>query len=147
NAEAGLNSYLLTQDPALLQSATETHTLVPQKLARVRTLMESIHKPNLRALKLGRLDFVRGQVNRELESLASLSTAYATPANADAKDIAAQIRQNQPLPNSANQQLAILRGAEQRLLSKRIDEIRSIRERDYLLIFLSVFVGLVSRAV
>ena len=36
---------------------------------------------------------------------------------------------------------------EQRLLGKRLDEIRSVRHRDFLLIFLSIAVGLISRAI
>jgi len=142
SAEAGQRGYLLTHDSALLQPAVDARALVQQKLVRVRTLMESIPKENRRVEKLARLDAVQGQVNGVLDSLSSLSTANAGPAEASA-----HVLQNQPLLESAGQQLADLRANEQRLLSKRIDEIRSVRQRDYLLIFLSVFVGLLSRAV
>ena len=74
-AEAGLRGNLLTHDPALLQPAVDAHTLIPQKLARVRTLMESIPKPNMRAQKLAQLDAVQDQVNAELHALANVSAA------------------------------------------------------------------------
>jgi methyl-accepting chemotaxis protein len=143
SAVVGLRGYLLTHDSTLLQPVTDARNLVQQKLARVRTLMESIPKENRRTEKLARLDAIQGLVNGELDSLAGLSTTDATPA----KDVSTQILKNQPLLESVGHQLADLRVSEQRLLTKRIDEIRSVRQRDYLLIFLSVFVGLVSRAV
>ncbi|MEI9895966.1 MAG: CHASE3 domain-containing protein [Chthoniobacter sp.] len=128
SAEVGQRSYLLTHDTALLQPAMDARALVEQKLTRVRTLMESIPKENRRVEKLARLDAIQGQVNAELDSLATLSTAAAPT-----QDLTAQILQNQPLLASVGRQLADLRASEQRLLTKRIDEIRSVRQRDYLL--------------
>ena len=149
-AAAGLRGHLLTHDPALLQPVTDARAMVPQKLARVRTLMESIPKESRRIEKLARLDVVQTEATRELDSLASLAADDAAPAGAPpgpARNASAQILQNQPLLESVTERLTALRASEQRLLSKRIDEIRSVRQRDYLLIFLSVFVGLVSRAI
>ena len=143
NAETSLRGYLLTHEASLLQPATEARTVVPEKLTHVRTLMQGISKENRRAEKLARLDAIQGQINAELDSLASLSNGNAAPA----KDPAAQILQNQPQFDALLHQLSALRTNEQGLLSKRIDEIRSVRQRDYMLIFLSVFVGLVSRAI
>ena len=145
NAEMGLRGNLLTHDPTLLQPTVEAHTLIPQKFARVRTLMESIPKPNLRAQKLAHLDATQAQVTTELNALANVSAA-SNPI-APTPDLSGQILRNQPLLDAACQQLDTLRASEERLLAKRIDEIRSVRQRDYLLIFLSVFIGLVSRAV
>jgi CHASE3 domain sensor protein len=145
NAEAGLRGYLLTHDSALLQPAVEARTVIPQKLARVRTLMESIPKPNIRTQKLAHLDTAQTQVTAKLDGLAQVSAA-SDPTTATS-DLSVQIQHNQSLLDAACQQLAALRASEQRLLSKRIDEIRSVRQRDYLLIFLSVFIGLLSRAV
>ena len=141
NASAGPRGYLLTHDPSMLQPAADARTIIPEKLARVRTLMESIQKPWFRAQKLARLETVQKQATSELEVLTSLSTG-ASP-----QDISAQIEHNQPLLELVSKQLSILRSSEQRLFAKRVEEIRSIRERDYLFIFLSVFIGLVSRAV
>jgi len=140
-ASAGLRGYLLTHDPSMLQPAADARTLIPQRLAHVRTLMESIQRPTFRAQKLARLDAVQKQATSELEALTRLSTGESP------QDLSAQIEQNQPLLELVSKQLSILRSSEQRLFAKRIEEIRSIRERDYLFIFLSVFIGLVSRAV
>jgi HAMP domain-containing protein len=114
---------------------------VPQKLARVQTLMQSIPKPNRRAEKLARLDAIQQQAEKELGYFA------ANTGGSPKSDPATSIKENQATLDTLIQQLNDLRASEQGLLSKRIDEIRSVRQRDYLLIFLSVFVGLVSRAV
>lgn len=145
NASAGLRGYLITHDPSMLKPAADARTVIAQKLAQVRKLMESIQKPLIRTLKLARLDAVQKQATDELAALTALSTAETD--GASAQDLSAQIQRNQPLLEFVGQQLSALRASEQRLFARRIEEIRSIRQRDYLLIFLSVFVGLVSRAV
>jgi CHASE3 domain sensor protein len=144
-AEAGLRGHLLTHDLTLLQPIADARTLIPPKLARVRTLMESIPTPSTRAQKLARLDTTQAQVNSEMDALANVSAASSPIA--PPSDLSGHILHDQPLLDAAGQGLDALRTSEERLLSKRIDEIRSVRQRDYLLIFLSVFIGLVSRAV
>lgn len=141
SAESSLRGYLLTHDTAELQPAIQAQTIVPDKLTHVRTLIQTIPKENRRVEKLGRLDAIQGQVATELNVLARFSAGSSVP------DPAALVLQNQPQFDALLQQLAALRDNEQRLLSKRIDEIRSVRQRDFMLIFLSVFVGLVSRAI
>jgi CHASE3 domain sensor protein len=141
-AESGLRGQQRFSDPVLLQPAAEARAVIPQKLARVRTLMESISKANLRAQKLARLDAVEVQVSAELEALARMSGAEAA-----GRDLSPGTPANEPTLDAIRHQLESLRSSEQNLLSKRIDEIRSVRQRDYLLIFLSVFIGLASRAI
>jgi len=150
SASAGIRGNLLTHDPSFLESYTQARDLVPQKLARVRTLMETIPKENRRAEKLAQLDAIQSKVNTAMNSLADLSnTAARSPdgVTPSSDEISARILRNEPALADAGKQLNDLRGDEQRLLSKRIDETRVARQRDYLLIFLSVLVGLVSRAV
>ena len=78
NASSSVRGNLLTHDPALLQPYTQARDLIPQKLARVRTLMETIPTENRRVEKLARLDAVQAQINTELEALATLSTSAGT---------------------------------------------------------------------
>jgi CHASE3 domain sensor protein len=145
NASAGLRGYLITHDLTMLRPAADARTTIPQKLAHVRKLMESIQKPLIRTQKLARLDAVQKQATDELDALTALSTAETN--GASPQDLSAQILRNQPLLEFVGQQLSSLRASEQRLFAKRIEEIHTLRQRDYLLIFLSVFIGLVSRAV
>jgi CHASE3 domain sensor protein len=150
NASAGVRGHLLTHDPSFLQPYTDARDLIPQKLARVRTLMETIPTENRRVEKLAHLDSIQTQVQTELTALAVLSggSAGATSNNPPAGDeVSAQILHNQPTLEAATKQLTTLRDSEQRLLAKRIDEIRAVRKRDYTLIFLSVFVGLLFRGI
>jgi CHASE3 domain sensor protein len=150
NAEAGLRGYLLTHDAALLQPFDAARDLIPPNLARIRTLVDSIPKPDKRAQKQTRFNLVETQVNAQLAAITALPTVAGPsaeqPAEVDDK-LRAQIIHNQSTLQATCQQLSDLRTDEQLLLAKRLDDIRSVRQRDYLLIFLSVFVGLVSRAV
>ena len=150
NAEIGLRGCLLTHSPAFLQPYAEARDLIPRRLARVRTLMETIPTPSRRVEKLARFDAVQSQVNAQVDALAALSATVEPQAEKPALSetgVSAQIVRNQPLLDAACQHLGNLRAGEEHLLAKRLDEIRSIRQRDYLLIFLSVLVGLVSRGV
>lgn len=151
SAEAGLRGYLLTFSAPLLRSYDEARELIPRKLDRVTTLIESIPKPSRRAEKLTRFAAVRGQVEVEMETLASLvptgEDVGEAPALTAESDYSAEILRDQPMLKAASTQISRLRADEQRLLGKRLDDIRSIRQRDFLLIFLSVVVGLASRAI
>jgi CHASE3 domain sensor protein len=151
NAAVGLRGYLLTNSPSFLESYVEAREIIPQKLASVTALIESIPKPGRRDEKLARFAAVQGQVETQLESLAGLvptgEDAGDSPALAADTDHSTEILRDQPLLKAASGQLARLRSDEQRLLGKRLEDIRTVRHRDFLLIFLSVVVGLASRAV
>jgi CHASE3 domain sensor protein len=142
SAEAAVRGSVATHDAALLQPLMDARTVIPHKLDQVRTLMQSIPKENRRVDKLAKLEAIRAQLEIELQSLGT--NAGGNPSGAAAS---AEILQDAPRLATVSQQLDALRASEQRLLSRRIDEIRAVRQRDYLLIFLSAFVGLVSRAV
>jgi CHASE3 domain sensor protein len=143
-ASAGLRGHLLTHDPKFLEPYTNAKEIIPQKLTRVRELMASIPKPDRRAQKLAKLDAAQQSITTELNALTSLVSAAAPLPGEDA---AARVQENEPLLLAAGQQLRDLRANEERLLSRRIEEIRSARQRDYTLIFLSVLIGLICRAV
>ena len=150
DAEAGLRGYLLTQSPPFLEPYAEARELIPPKLARVSTLLESIPKPSRREDKIARFAVVRGQVEAQLEALSHLAPAAGATAQEPAvaaNDPSSEILRDQTTLKAATEQLVQFRANEQRLLAKRLDEIRSVRQRDFLLIFLSIGVGLASRAI
>jgi CHASE3 domain sensor protein len=150
SASAGVRGRLLTHDAAFLGPLHEAQQLVPQKVTRVSTLMQSIPKENRRIERLAQWDSIQGQVKNALESIASLSKADARLPNGSIppdNEISAQVLHNQPSLEAADKQLNDLRASEQQLLSKRIEETRVARQRDYALIFLSLLIGLLSRAV
>jgi CHASE3 domain sensor protein len=150
SASAGVRGHLLTHDAAFLESLQQAQQLVPQKISRVRTLMESIPKEHRRIERLAQWDNIQDQVTNALESIATLSKADARLPNGSTPsddEISAQVLRNQPALTTAGKQLNDFRADEQQLLSKRIDETRVARQRDYSLIFLSLLVGLLSRAV
>jgi CHASE3 domain sensor protein len=150
SASAGVRGDLLTHDGKFLEPFQQAEQLVPQKIARVRTLMESIPKENRRIERLAQWDNIQGEVKNAMESIASLSKADAglgSGSKPSADEIGAQVLRNQPALETAGKQLGDLRSSEQQLLSKRIEETRVARQRDYSLIFLSLLVGLISRAV
>jgi CHASE3 domain sensor protein len=150
NASAGLRGLLLTQDRSFLDPYTRATELLPQKLARLRTLMQSIPKENRRLEKLAALDAIEPQLNAEMEALGVLSAPWAQSPPVSLPpvgEVSAEIQRNQPQLQAVCARLDDLRGSEQHLLTRRIDEIRAARQRDYLLIVISLLVGLGSRAI
>jgi CHASE3 domain sensor protein len=144
-AEAGLRGQLLTHRPDFLASYETARDSIPKTMAHIRAIMEGIPKASRRAEKLARFDAVQAQVNAQMESLAVLKDVAATTPPAES-DASAEIAQNQ-IMNAALKQLSDFRSGEQTLLTKRFEEVRRVRRRDYSLIFLSVVVGLATRAV
>jgi CHASE3 domain sensor protein len=150
NAEAGLRGYLLTQSSTFLEPYREARELAPQKVARISALLESIPTPSRREEKIARFAAVRGQIEAQLEALARIAPGTDELADASAipaADVASQVIRNQTTLKAATEQLMQFRAGEQRLLAKRLDGIRTVRQRDFLLIFLSIAVGLASRAI
>jgi CHASE3 domain sensor protein len=145
-AEAAVRARLLTHRADLLAPYEAARESVPQTMAHLRTIMEGIPKANRRVEKLAAFDALRNLVDARMEALASLNENAATPAAIES-DLTAHIARNQPLMGETIKQLSDFRSAEQRLLAKRLEEIRSVRRRDYSLIFLSILVGLGTRAV
>jgi CHASE3 domain sensor protein len=149
SSSAAVRGDLLTHDGKFLEPFQQAEQLVPQKLTRVQTLLESIPKENRRIERLAQWESIRGQVDASMESIANLSKAGSLPHGSapSADEISTRVLRNQPALEAAGKQLNDLRSSEQQLLSKRIDETRAARQRDYSLIFLSLVVGLLSRAV
>jgi CHASE3 domain sensor protein len=145
-AEAALRGRLLTRRADFRAPYEAARESIPKTMAHIRTIMEGIPRANRRIEKLAAFDALQKLVNARMESLAALSEAAESPAVIDG-DAGARVAQNQPLMEGAVKRLSDFRSDEQQILTKRLEEIRSVRQRDYLLIFLSIVVGLVSRVV
>jgi len=145
-AEAAVRARLLTRRADFLAPYEAARESVPQTLAHIRTIMEGIPRANRRVEKLAAFDALQKLVNARMEALSAVNGS-GEPSAAIESDITARITRNQPLMGETVRQLSDFRSAEQLLLGKRLEEIRSVRRRDYSLIFLSILVGLATRAV
>jgi len=145
-AEAAVRARLLTHRSDFLAPYETARESVPRMMAHIRTIMEGIPRPNRRVEKLAAFDALQKLVNARMEALTALNDSAETPAAIES-DLTARIARNQPLMGETVKQLSDFRSAEQHLLAKRLEEIRSVRRRDYSLIFLSILVGLGTRAV
>jgi len=146
DAEAAVRARLLTHRADFLAPYEAARESVPRTMARIRIIMEGIPLAHRRVEKLATFDALQKLVNARMDALAALNDGAETPAAIES-DVTARIARNQPLMGETVKQLSDFRSAEQRLLGKRLDEIRSVRRRDYSLIFLSILVGLATRAV
>ncbi len=97
SASAGVRGHLLTHDSSFLAPYAHARDLIPEKLARVRTLMESIPKENRRVEKLARFDVVQTQVKSEMEIA---RVAVDCRRTADRERHTAQGRRNQESDSS-----------------------------------------------
>jgi len=142
-AEAAVRARLLTHRADFLAPYEAARQSVPQTMAHIRSIMEGIPKANRRIEKLAAFDALQKLVDSRMEAL---SESAASPAAVEI-EVTARIATNQPLMGETLKRLSDFRSSEQRLLAKRLDEIRSVRRRDFSLIFLSVFAGLGARLV
>jgi len=145
-AEAALRGRLLTGRADFQAPYEAARESVPKTMAHIRSIMEGIPRANRRAEKLAAFDSLQTLVNARMEDLATVNDTAES--KAPGKDGAgARVARNQPLMEDAVKRLSDFRSGEQQILAKRLEEIRSVRQRDYLLIFLSIVVGLASRVV
>jgi CHASE3 domain sensor protein len=145
-AEAAVRARLLTHRADFLAPYEAARETVPQTMTHIRTIMEGIPRANRRVEKLAAFDALQKLVTARMEALASLNESAETSAAIES-EITARLTRNQPLMGETVKRLSDFRSAEQHLLSKRLEEIRSVSRRDYSLIFLSILVGLATRAV
>jgi CHASE3 domain sensor protein len=145
-AEAAVRARLLTHRADLLAPYEAARQSVPRTMAHIRSIMEGIPRANRRVEKLAAFDALQKLIGARMEALVTLNENAEPPAAVES-DITASIATNQPLMGETLRQLSDFRSSEQRLLAKRLDEIRSVRRRDFSLIFLSVFAGLGARLV
>jgi len=141
NAETGMRGYLLTQRDEFLQPYATASQDLPTAMAQARALAEAATKPNSRLEKLRHLNQLQLLVNQQMADLAIQQQPMEKPM-ATNLDIYSHLAYGKRLMDEMRAILSAMQAEEGRLLTKRVQEINAIRQRDYLAIFLTLILAL-----
>lgn len=145
DAETGERGYLLTKRAEYLEPYQKAVGEIPNALAALRkTINEEIgEKP--RVQRLESLDKVESLINEQLASLKDSQDFVKE--NKSAQELATHLQKGKGLMDGIRANLLQMENHDGELLRERIEETNTIRRRDYILVFVALCVGLLSRLV
>lgn len=140
NAETGMRGYLLSRRPEFLQPYKLAQAKLPETLNTLTALAQAEPGAKPRIEKTKRVSTIRALAAREMKALATLQTDAIGSA-----PMSTHLVQSKGVMDSLRSEIRLMLVVERSLLSERLQEIDSVRRRDYLGIYLTLFVGLMSR--
>lgn len=144
--ETALAVRLTSPNAGTADTVTKALDVFPARMDQIHNLILASPKPNRRAEKLAHFATIQTGIDGEIQFLLNLEKAIP-PAGPVSAELAAQFRDHQPAAQALTQQISEMGVIERKLLDRRLDEIRTARHRDYLLIVLSVILGVATRAI
>lgn len=145
NAETGERGFLLTKRAEFLAPYNQSVNEIPGKIEALKTTIteEPGEKPRLE--KLEDLATIQSLIERQLVSLKESQT-YAHSGKSD-EQLYEHLQNGKRLMDEIRNRLGGMQVRDAELLTEKIEEINSIRKRDYLLVFVALLVGLLMRLI
>lgn len=144
NAETGMRGFQLTKRPEFLQPYEVARRDLPEKMATLQTLIEAEPGEKPRLEKLARLSEAQELVKKQMTDLEWQKNHLSPKSDVD-EDLYNHILLGKNYMDSIRRLLGRMENRESELLSERIDQINSIRKRDYLVVFLTLAIALITR--
>lgn len=145
DAETGERGYLLTRRAEYLEPYRRAVAEIPATIAQLKETIENEPGEKPRAERLEGLAEIQELINSQL-ALLKESQSYASGGE-NPEQLYAHLQNGKSTMDEIRAAIAAMQNKEAALLSDRIEEINSIRNRDYIIIFLTLLVGVAVRVV
>ena len=142
DAETGERGFLLTKRAEYLAPYRKAVEEIPPTIAELKATVEAEPGNKPRAERLESLSKIQELVNREL-GLLKESQNFTGDSNA----LYAQLQRGKIVMDEIRVQVGAMQNKEAGLLEDRLEEINSIRNRDYIVVFVVLMVGILVRVV
>jgi len=146
NAETGMRGYLLTKRENFLEPYNQAKQNLPNELNEMRVLAEAEPGENPRAEKLAQIGQLQTLIDKQIADL-DYQKNYVDSPDMTKTDLFSHLDYGKNLMDEIRANLAQMSERESYLLGERIGDINSIRRRDYITVFLVLFIGLIVRLV
>lgn len=146
NAETGMRGYLLTKRENFLEPYNLAKQNLPESLGEIRSLAEAEPGEKPRLEKLERVNRLQALIDKQIADL-DFQKNYVNSPDLSKSDFFEHLDYGKNLMDEIRVILAQMDERESYLLSERIDDINQIRKRDYFVVFLVLFLGIVVRVV
>jgi len=145
DAETGERGFLLTKRPEYLEPYKQAVEQIPPTISNLRQTIELEPGEKPRLERLAGLQKIEDLVNRQLASLKE-SQEYTTNGKS-IDELYRHLQNGKGLMDQIRAEIGTMQNKEEELLTERIEEINYIRYRDYLFVFIALFVGLLTRII
>ncbi len=155
DAETGMRGYLLTKRDEFLQPYAAASQKLRSAMSDLRALAEAEprHDPRLNKLRL--LNQIQLLIDRQMADLTwqhryvttSNTFSFFTKGMAFDKNIYYHLANGKRTMDEIRTNLNAMQNEEEQLLTERVQQINTIRQRDYLAIILALFIGLGTRLI
>lgn len=145
DAETGERGYILTQRDEYLEPYRTAVDEIPKTIAQLKETVEAEPGEKPRLERIEGLSKIQELVNRQLANLKKSQTFTTNGKSRDELNL--QLQNGKSTMDKIRVAINTMQNREETLLSERIEEINSIRNRDYIFIFIALLVGVVVRIV
>lgn len=145
DAETGNRGFLLTSRAEYLEPYKRAVAEIPNTIAQLRGTIETEPGEKPRAERLDGLAKVQELINRQLAFLRDLQNSASGDQSRD--ELNERLRGGKSSMDAIRAGIAAMQNKEETLLVERVEEINSIRNRDYILIFVTLLIGVLVRVV
>lgn len=146
NAETGMRGYLLTKRENFLEPYNQAKQNLPNELNELRSLAEAEPGEKPRAEKLEQIGYIQTLIEKQIADL-DYQKNYVNSPDLPKSDLFSHLDYGKNLMDEIRTNLAEMNERESYLLGERISDINAIRRRDYITVFLVLFIGLIVRIV
>lgn len=145
DAETGERGFLLTGRNEYLEPYRRAVAEIPQTIEQLKATVENEPGDKPRTERLAGLATIQNSINLQL-ALLKESQTYA-PGGKNADEISVHLGKGKFLMDEIRREIARMQNREATLLGDRIEEINSIRNRDYIVVFIVLLVGVLVRVI
>lgn len=146
NAETGMRGYQLTKRTEFLQPYEIAQKNLPEKMTTLQSLIEAEPGEKPRIEKLALLTEAQDLVQKQMTDLEWQKNHLTQIGEFDEK-LYSHISLGKSYMDSIRALLGRMEGRENELLNERIEEINDIRRRDYILVFITLGIALLTRII
>jgi len=145
NAETGERGFILTGRTEFLEPYGTAVEEIPKTIAQLKETIEAEPGDKPRLERLEGLVVIQELINRQLVQLKESQNFTRTEESKD--ELYRHLQNGKSLMDQIRAKIGAMQNTEETLLTERIEEINRIRNRDYILIFIVLLIGVLVRIV
>jgi CHASE3 domain sensor protein len=145
DAETGERGFLLTGRDEFLEPYGKANAEIPNTIAQLKETIEAEPGEKPRLERIEGLSNIRELIDRQLAQLKQ-SQSF-TRNNVSSEALYEHLQHGKSLMDEIRNSISVMQNKEETLLNERIEEINSIRNRDYIVIFITLLIGMLVRVV
>jgi CHASE3 domain sensor protein len=145
DAETGERGFILTTRAEYLEPYKKAVDQIPKTVEQLKETIEAEPGEKPRVERIEGLAKIQELINRQLASLKE--SQKFTRSDAETDELYRHLQNGKSLMDEIRVSIGAMQNKEETLLTERIEEINSIRNRDYIVIFITLLVGVLVRVV